>query len=102
MNTLPPSLPLLLLPLPLLRRVQCILGLDVPRDISHTHYSSLTVKNAIVDQFRAAKGARPSVDPEVRGGGGGGEGRGGVLVVLIFSDEGRGVRHCNTAHLQRR
>ncbi|NBU21746.1 hypothetical protein EBS43_10135 [bacterium] len=31
--------------------------------ITHTHYGALKVKDAIVDQFRAVKGARPSVDP---------------------------------------
>jgi 23S rRNA G2445 N2-methylase RlmL len=33
-------------------------------DLSHTHFSALTVKNAIVDQFRAETGSRPSVDLE--------------------------------------
>ena len=31
-------------------------------ELSHTHFTSLTVKNAIVDQFRTKTGARPSVD----------------------------------------
>jgi 23S rRNA (guanine2445-N2)-methyltransferase / 23S rRNA (guanine2069-N7)-methyltransferase len=31
--------------------------------ITHTHYGALKVKDAIVDQFRAVKGSRPSVDP---------------------------------------
>jgi putative N6-adenine-specific DNA methylase len=31
-------------------------------ELSHTHFTSLTVKNAIVDQFRRQTGVRPSVD----------------------------------------
>jgi putative N6-adenine-specific DNA methylase len=31
-------------------------------ELSHTHFTSLTVKNAIVDQFRSKTGSRPSVD----------------------------------------
>ena len=31
--------------------------------ITHSHYGALKVKDAIVDQFRAVKGTRPSVDP---------------------------------------
>jgi 23S rRNA (guanine2445-N2)-methyltransferase / 23S rRNA (guanine2069-N7)-methyltransferase len=31
--------------------------------ITHTHYGALKVKDAIVDQFRATQGTRPSVDP---------------------------------------
>ena len=31
-------------------------------ELSHTHFTSLTVKNAIVDQLRSKTGARPSVD----------------------------------------
>ena len=31
-------------------------------ELSHTHFTSLTVKNAIVDQFRSKTGFRPSVD----------------------------------------
>lgn len=47
--------------------VQCIAGDGVGQDISHTHYSALTVKNAIVDQFRdECNGRRPSIDTEVR------------------------------------
>eukprot|EP01041_Mallomonas_annulata_P005241 gene5241-10490_t len=33
-------------------------------DLSHTHFNALTVKNAIVDQFRGKYGQRPSVDLE--------------------------------------
>ena len=40
------------------------LGRDVGRDLTHTHFCSLTVKNAIVDQFRDSVGTRPSVDLE--------------------------------------
>ena len=32
--------------------------------IPHSHYAALKVKDAIVDQFRTALGARPSVDTE--------------------------------------
>lgn len=32
------------------------------QELSHTHFTSLTVKNAIVDQFRSKTGSRPSVD----------------------------------------
>ena len=37
--------------------------------ISHSHYAALKVKDAVVDQFREKKGARPSVDiknPDIR------------------------------------
>ena len=44
--------------------VQCIIADGVNKDVSHTHYTSLTVKNAIVDQFRDTYGKRPSVDAE--------------------------------------
>lgn len=48
--------------------VQCLVGEGVSRDLTHTHFSSLTVKNAIVDHFRDndPNGRRPSVDTEVR------------------------------------
>lgn len=35
---------------------------QVSKDLSHSHFSSLTVKNAIVDQFRDRTNRRPSVD----------------------------------------
>ena len=35
---------------------------QVPQDLSHSHFSGLTVKNAIVDQFRSRQGRRPDVD----------------------------------------
>lgn len=45
--------------------VQCVLGEGVAPDVSHSHYSALTVKNAVVDQFRdRCGGKRPSVDVE--------------------------------------
>ena len=48
--------------------VQCVLGGgEVAQDIAHTHFSSLTIKNAVVDHFREHKsfgGRRPNVDPE--------------------------------------
>lgn len=34
----------------------------VSQDLSHSHFTSLTVKNAIVDFFREQLGSRPSVD----------------------------------------
>jgi putative N6-adenine-specific DNA methylase len=41
------------------------LGDAVPTDIAHTHFSSLTVKNAVVDWWRdSAAGKRPDVDPK--------------------------------------
>lgn len=39
-----------------------ILGLNNPSTLSHSHFNALTMKNAIVDQFRSAHGRRPSVD----------------------------------------
>ncbi len=32
-------------------------------EISHTHFGALKTKDAIVDQLRSVKGARPSIDP---------------------------------------
>lgn len=32
-------------------------------ELRHTHYAALKVKDAVVDQFRALQGVRPSVDP---------------------------------------
>lgn len=45
-----------------------ILGQDVPFDLTHSHFTSLSLKNSVVDHFRAATGERPSVsidDPDV-------------------------------------
>ena len=41
-----------------------VLGQDNARELTHSHFTSLTVKNAIVDQFRSnhRQGLRPSVD----------------------------------------
>lgn len=41
-----------------------ILGQDLPAELTHSHFSALTVKNAIVDRFRmrSTHGERPSVD----------------------------------------
>lgn len=39
-----------------------VLGQSVGKDLSHSHYTSLTVKNSIVDQFRNNVGSRPNVD----------------------------------------
>lgn len=41
-----------------------VLGQSIPRDLSHTHFNSLTIKNAIVDQFRDRSAQRPNVDTE--------------------------------------
>lgn len=43
-------------------KVDTLVGLDLPEDLTHSHYTSLTVKNAIVDQFRRNAGVRPNVD----------------------------------------
>lgn len=40
-----------------------VLGITSP-ELSHSHFSSLTIKNAIVDQFRGKFSSRPSVDLE--------------------------------------
>jgi len=45
-----------------------IMGLGNPATLSHSHFNALTMKNAIVDQFRTSLGQRPSVelnDPDV-------------------------------------
>jgi len=44
-------------------RVETTLGARVPQGLDHSHFSSLTLKNAIVDGFRESNrlGARPSV-----------------------------------------
>lgn len=39
-----------------------IMGRDIPQELSHSHFTALTIKNAIVDQFRDAYQTRPSVD----------------------------------------
>ncbi|KAM3575444.1 hypothetical protein VYU27_002667 [Nannochloropsis oceanica] len=46
--------------------VQCVIGGgEISQDITHTHYSSLTIKNAVVDNFRERTGGkRPNVDAE--------------------------------------
>ncbi|KAJ1394614.1 hypothetical protein B484DRAFT_272196 [Ochromonadaceae sp. CCMP2298] len=44
-----------------------VLGLRNPPDLTHSHFTALTIKNAIADQFRnrgGGQGARPSVDTE--------------------------------------
>jgi putative N6-adenine-specific DNA methylase len=43
-------------------KCDCTIGRDVPTDIAHTHFSSLTLKNAITDKFRDNVGVRPSVN----------------------------------------
>jgi 23S rRNA G2445 N2-methylase RlmL len=47
-----------------------VIGQGVTQELSHSHFTSLTIKNAIVDQFRARtrEGLRPSVslrDPDL-------------------------------------
>jgi putative N6-adenine-specific DNA methylase len=44
-------------------KCEAILG-NVPNDLSHSHFTALCIKNAIVDQFRDRYGERPSVDIE--------------------------------------
>lgn len=44
-------------------KVDTTLG-DISKDLSHSHYTSLTVKNAIVDQFMNRIGTRPDVNIE--------------------------------------
>lgn len=43
-----------------------ILGQNICQELNHSHFTSLTMKNAIVDQLRAGnkEGLRPSVDTE--------------------------------------
>ena len=52
--------------LPVHATIKCdaVLGRDNPQSLTHTHFNSLTIKNAIVDQFRDRVGERPSVDTE--------------------------------------
>lgn len=45
-------------------KVDTTLGGDISKDLSHSHYTSLTVKNAVVDQFMDKLGKRPDVDIE--------------------------------------
>lgn len=45
-----------------------VFGGSVPTGITHTHFTALTMKNAIIDQFRERVGSRPSVninDPDL-------------------------------------
>lgn len=49
-------------------KCDAVLGRDNPTALSHTHFNSLTIKNAIVDQFRNQYGSRPNVnidDPDL-------------------------------------
>lgn len=39
-----------------------VLGQKIPPDLNHNHFTSLSLKNAVVDHFRASTGERPSVD----------------------------------------
>ena len=43
-------------------KCDAILGRDNPSTLTHSHFNSLTIKNAIIDSFRNAHGSRPSVD----------------------------------------
>ena len=63
-------------------KVDTVLGQDNVPDLSHTHFTALTIKNAIVDQFRqgSADGLRPSVDLEDPD-----------LPLLLYLHRGRGV-----------
>jgi 23S rRNA G2445 N2-methylase RlmL len=46
-------------------QVDAVLG-QVPEGLTHSHFTALTVKNAVVDQFRDASfnNVRPSVDTQ--------------------------------------
>jgi 23S rRNA G2445 N2-methylase RlmL len=57
-----------------------ILGQENPKDLTHTHFSSLTIKNAIVDRFRESLGKRPSVDTLIPD-----------LSLLVYLHKGTGV-----------
>jgi 23S rRNA G2445 N2-methylase RlmL len=49
-------------------KCECILGQDTSEDFNHSHYTSLTLKNAVVDWFRDHGLERPSVsvdDPDL-------------------------------------
>lgn len=39
-----------------------VVGRDISPELGHSHFTALTIKNAIVDQFRDKYGIRPSVD----------------------------------------
>jgi len=45
-------------------KCSCVLGEKIPSDLTHSHFSSLTMKNCIVDQFRERFKMRPNVDIE--------------------------------------
>ncbi|KAG5177117.1 hypothetical protein JKP88DRAFT_265158 [Tribonema minus] len=62
-------------------QVDAVLG-QVPEGLTHTHFTALTIKNAVVDQFRAASaaGVRPSVDTEDPD-----------LPLVIYIDNGRAM-----------
>jgi putative N6-adenine-specific DNA methylase len=46
-------------------RCDAIIGVCEDKDLSHSHYSALTVKNSVVDQFREKfDGVRPSVEKD--------------------------------------
>lgn len=53
-------------------------GGRLPKDISHSHYTALTIKNALVDQVRDLRGDRPDVDIESAD----------VPLVAIFHSQG--------------
>lgn len=41
-----------------------VLGQNVPSELNHNHFTSLTLKNSVVDHFREATCERPSVNTE--------------------------------------
>lgn len=49
---------------PLLHSIKCdcVIGDRVASDLCHSHFSALTIKNAIVDRFRNLRSTRPSVN----------------------------------------
>ena len=59
-------------------KCDCIIGDSVSNELNHSHFTSLTVKNAIVDQLREKLGSRPSIsvdNPDL------------VVLVYIHKDE---------------
>lgn len=57
-----------------------VLGQAIPRDLSHTHFNALTIKNAIIDQFRDKNSLRPSVNTEDPD-----------LALMLYLHRGKGI-----------
>jgi putative N6-adenine-specific DNA methylase len=81
-------------------QVQCIMNAaqHIPADINHSHYTCLTIKNALCDAVRDLRGDRPNVDlidPDV------------VIVGLVRGIVNQGAdvslyRQCHVGSLHRR